>query len=253
MWEPSGVQIGTIKGGGARRHTSDGEGGAYIGHGRWIQHISVEGELSWQGEGAPYTLRPSVFSNSSQTRNGSKGIWNFWSQDTGGFSSLDIYGQYIDSSGNVKWESNGKPICIVEHLQDWAKAASVNDGTAIVVWMDYRNNRTNVFAAKVDAEGIITKAEDQGEMLPSTPYLEQNYPNPFNPTTTIVYSIPEASFVELKIYDILGGEVATLVKENKLSGKHSLKFNASNLPSGIYFYRIVSGNFTTTKKLIILK
>ncbi|MCH7769634.1 MAG: T9SS type A sorting domain-containing protein [Bacteroidetes bacterium] len=83
--------------------------------------------------------------------------------------------------------------------------------------------------------------------------LEQNYPNPFNPTTTIEYSIPEASFVELKIYDILGGEVASLVKENKPSGKHSVKFNASNLPSGIYFYRIVSGNFTATKKLILLK
>ena len=83
--------------------------------------------------------------------------------------------------------------------------------------------------------------------------LLANYPNPFNPTTTIEYSIPEASFVELKIYDILGGEVASLVKENKPSGKHSVEFNASNLPSGIYFYRIVSGNFTATKKLIILK
>ena len=83
--------------------------------------------------------------------------------------------------------------------------------------------------------------------------LFDNYPNPFNPTTTIEYSIPEALFVELKIYDILGGEVASLVKENKPSGKHSVKFNASNLPSGIYFYRIVSGNFIATKKLIILK
>lgn len=83
--------------------------------------------------------------------------------------------------------------------------------------------------------------------------LIANYPNPFNPITTIEYAIPQASFVELKIYDILGGEVASLVKENKPSGKHSVKFNASNLPSGIYFYRIVSGNFIATKKLIILK
>ena len=89
--------------------------------------------------------------------------------------------------------------------------------------------------------------------LPKEFALFDNYPNPFNPTTTIEYSIPEASFVELKIYDILGGEVASLVKENKPSGKHSVKFSASNLPSGIYFYRIVSGNFTATKKLILLK
>lgn len=253
MWEPSGVQIGTIKGGGARRHTSDGEGGAYIGHGRWIQHISVEGELSWQGEGAPYTLRPSVFSNSSQTRNGSKGIWNFWSQDTGGFSSLDIYGQYIDSSGNVKWESNGKPICIVEHLQDWAKAASVNDGTAIVVWMDYRNNRTNVFAAKVDAEGIITRVEDQGEMLPSTPYLEQNYPNPFNPTTTIKYDIAKAGQVEIVIYDVLGRRIKSLVNEYKNAGIYEVNFDASNLSSGVYFYQLRAKTFVVTKKMILLR
>jgi len=83
--------------------------------------------------------------------------------------------------------------------------------------------------------------------------LEQNYPNPFNPTTTIEYSIAKASFVEIKIYDILGGEVASLVKENKAPGKHSVRFNASNLPSGIYFYRIVSEKFSATKKLILLK
>ncbi|MCH7723661.1 MAG: T9SS type A sorting domain-containing protein [Bacteroidetes bacterium] len=100
-------------------------------------------------------------------------------------------------------------------------------------------------------ESVNNSTNDNG--LPKEFALFDNYPNPFNPTTTIEYSIPEASFVELKIYDILGGEVASLVKENKPSGKHSVKFNASNLPSGIYFYRIVSGNFTATKKLILLK
>ncbi len=103
--------------------------------------------------------------------------------------------------------------------------------------------------------GEIVVSVDDGfsQLHPKNFKLFQNFPNPFNPTTTIEYSIPEASFVVLKIYDILGGEVASLVKENKSSGKHSVKFNASNLPSGIYFYRIVSGNFTATKKLILLK
>jgi Secretion system C-terminal sorting domain len=258
LWGPEGVRIGTVKGGGARRHTSDGEGGAYIGHGRWIQHISVEGELSWQGEGAPYTLQPSVFFNSSQTRNGSQGMWNFWSQDTGGLTSVDIYGQYIDGSGNVSWESNGKPICTVEHLQDWAKATSGDDGTAIVVWMDYRNNRTNVFASKVDAEGIITKVEDQDEMLPSTPYLEQNYPNPFNPSTTIKYQIPKSGIVTIIVYDILGKEVTTLVDDYKPRGIYEINFNANNLSSGVYIYRITAASngriiFTDSKQMILLR
>ncbi|GBD88249.1 N-acetylneuraminate epimerase [bacterium BMS3Abin03] len=83
--------------------------------------------------------------------------------------------------------------------------------------------------------------------------LGQNHPNPFNPTTVIEYSIPTKSFVELKIYDILGNEIATLVSEEKTAGKHSVKFNAGGLPSGIYLYRLTSNKFTETKKLIFLK
>jgi len=88
----------------------------------------------------------------------------------------------------------------------------------------------------------------------STEYsLTQNYPNPFNPTTTIDYSIKAAGLVSLKVYDMLGTEVASLVNENKEAGNYSVTFNASVLPSGIYFYTLTSGNFMATKKLILLK
>jgi len=83
--------------------------------------------------------------------------------------------------------------------------------------------------------------------------LTQNYPNPFNPSTTINYSIREKGLVNLKVFDILGNEVATLANENQEAGNYSVKFNASHLPSGIYFYRMTSGKFTATKKLILLK
>jgi M6 family metalloprotease-like protein len=83
--------------------------------------------------------------------------------------------------------------------------------------------------------------------------LMQNYPNPFNPTTTISYSVPKNGLVTLKVYDILGKEVAELVNETKETGNYSVTFNASELPSGIYFYTLTSGNFTATKKLILLK
>jgi len=83
--------------------------------------------------------------------------------------------------------------------------------------------------------------------------LEQNYPNPFNPSTTIKYSIKKNDLVTLKVYDILGKEVAALINENQEAGNYSVKFNASNLPSGIYFYRLKSGSFSSTKKLILLK
>lgn len=83
--------------------------------------------------------------------------------------------------------------------------------------------------------------------------LSQNYPNPFNPITTINYTIPQRSLVELKVFDILGKQVATLVNEEKQSGEYQVKFNASSLSSGIYLYRLKTGKLMETKKLILLK
>jgi photosystem II stability/assembly factor-like uncharacterized protein len=83
--------------------------------------------------------------------------------------------------------------------------------------------------------------------------LEQNYPNPFNPTTNIEYQIPEQSFVTLKIYDVLGNEIAALVSDEKPIGSYEVEFKATGLPSGIYFYRLITGNFIQTKKMVLLK
>lgn len=89
--------------------------------------------------------------------------------------------------------------------------------------------------------------------LPTTYTLNQNYPNPFNPSTTINYYLPKDGVVTLKVFDVLGKEVATLINEHKLAGKHSINFNASNLASGIYFYRINVNEYAETKKLILMK
>ncbi|MGB5530869.1 MAG: T9SS type A sorting domain-containing protein [Ignavibacteriaceae bacterium] len=83
--------------------------------------------------------------------------------------------------------------------------------------------------------------------------LSQNFPNPFNPTTTIEYSIKSPGDVSLKVYDILGTEVASLVNEVKEPGNYSVTFDAENLPSGMYVYILSTGNFIDTKKFIILK
>ena len=83
--------------------------------------------------------------------------------------------------------------------------------------------------------------------------LNQNYPNPFNPNTTIKYSIPKAGIVSLKVFDVLGKEVAELVNETKSAGSYSVNFNAVNLPSGVYFYCLRAGSFSETRKLLLLK
>jgi len=83
--------------------------------------------------------------------------------------------------------------------------------------------------------------------------LNQNYPNPFNPATTIKYYIPELNFVTLKVYDVLSSEVATLVNEEKPIGTYELTWNASSLPSGVYFYQLWGSGFVETKKMLLLK
>ncbi|MDZ7625632.1 MAG: T9SS type A sorting domain-containing protein [Ignavibacteriaceae bacterium] len=83
--------------------------------------------------------------------------------------------------------------------------------------------------------------------------LEQNYPNPFNPTTEIEFVISEAGQTTLKVFDVLGNEVSTLVNEQKAVGKYKVTFDASDLPSGVYFYTLQAGNYLNTKKMILLK
>ena len=89
--------------------------------------------------------------------------------------------------------------------------------------------------------------------LPGKYSLEQNYPNPFNPSTTIKYQIPQLSFVTLKVYDVLGNEKTTLVNEEIPVGNYEIKFDAIGLPSGVYFYQLKAGDFTSMKKMILLK
>lgn len=83
--------------------------------------------------------------------------------------------------------------------------------------------------------------------------LKQNYPNPFNPLTTINFSIPQKDFVNLRVYNFVGEEVKMLLNEEKDAGSYQIKFDAQNLPSGIYFYKLNTGSFSETKKMILLK
>ena len=89
--------------------------------------------------------------------------------------------------------------------------------------------------------------------IPTRFYLHQNYPNPFNPLTTIRYEIPVTGPVKIKIYDMLGREVLKLVDEVKAPGIYTIAWNAANLPSGVYLYRLQANSFTATKKVVLIK
>jgi len=81
----------------------------------------------------------------------------------------------------------------------------------------------------------------------------QNYPNPFNPTTVIQYSVPKLEKVDLRVYDVVGKEVAVLVNEYKTPGKYEIPFDGTNYSSGIYFYKLSASSFTETKKMVLIK
>ena len=99
----------------------------------------------------------------------------------------------------------------------------------------------------------VTSVENLGDINPTTYNLSQNFPNPFNPSTTINFTIPNSEFVTLKVYNILGSEVATLVNENLASGSYRFNFDAQNLASGVYLYELNAGNFREIKKMNLLK
>jgi hypothetical protein len=121
----------------------------------------------------------------------------------------------------------------------------------------------NIYFIKTDGNGLITNVQYEGiGMTPNNFSLEQNYPNPFNPSTKIKYTIPlvgtqRAVSVQLKVYDVLGNEVATLVKEEKPAGRYEVEFNPSSInhhpSSGVYFCRLQTENYSKTIKMLYLK
>lgn len=143
------------------------------------------------------------------------------------------------------------------HLQ--VESPSIDRGTAIFIW----KNDTLVDLSTYEYVGSfpdmgafefgLFSVVDNSSLTPINFSLYQNYPNPFNPSTTISYSIPNPGYITLKIYDVLGKEIQTLVTEFQQAGSYSLDFDASEFSSGIYFYQLEAGNLVVTKKMILIR
>jgi hypothetical protein len=119
-----------------------------------------------------------------------------------------------------------------------------------VVWESNRTGRWHLYGAFV----LLSTGDVPNDLTVPTGFsLAQNYPNPFNPTTKIQFTIVNRQLTIVKVYDVLGSEVATLVNEVKEPGTYTVQFNGSNLASGVYFYRLHAGEFTQTKRLMSLK
>ena len=126
-----------------------------------------------------------------------------------------------------------------------------------IAWnVDCRDDKIFVadsrYGVPVIRNTLITEINEQ-QPIPTGFYLMQNYPNPFNPSTKIKYSIPQTSTVYIKVYDVLGSEIAILVNEEKPTGTYEVEFNGRNLPSGVYFYQLKAESFVETKKMVLMK
>jgi hypothetical protein len=163
--------------------------------------------------------------------------------------ALGHYGLYAQQSA-ISWSSQSAGFGVTASSGLTVKS-SVGQ-TAIGATMNAAMRIEGGFLADTSLRSVILAVqEEQG--LPRDYALEQNYPNPFNPSTSIVYRIPASGTVLLKVYNMIGQEVATLVNELKAPGTYRETWNAGELPSGVYFYKLRAGSFVETKKLILVK
>jgi len=161
-------------------------------------------------------------------------------------------GDNIDTTFKIKLEGENK----WDEFSRIMTTSDINgDGfdELFVFAPNYPDYENPLGKAYINSYKKLTDIDDNKENFLNNFELQQNYPNPFNPSTSIQYAIASRQFVTLKVYDVLGKEIATLVNEEKPSGHYEINFNASNLASGIYYYQLRAGEFVETKKMLLLK
>lgn len=247
--------------------TSDGSNGAILvwtdyrsGTDLYAQRIDSNGNLLWTLNGVAICTADYNQSDPQLVNDGIDGAVIVW-QDHRRQYEDDVYAQRINSGGDALWTTNGVEISVSDDDQSLPQLIFSLDYGAIITWEDNRGGEYDIYASKVDSSGnlagnfVYVNEENQ---QPNSFELYQNYPNPFNPSTNIEFQIAEFGLVTLKVYDILGNEVATLVDEEKPEGKFEVEFNSHsgksrNITSGIYFYQLEAGNYIETRKMVLLK
>ena len=166
-------------------------------------------------------------------------------------TEINNYGFNIERSANTNEDKN----------TDWLQIGFIQGNGNSNSPHSYHYQDNNLSAGdyayrlkQIDNDGQYKYSDNVTvKILPGTFTLYQNYPNPFNPSTTISYNLPTNDFVILKIYDVLGNEITTLINEEQQAGFHKINFNANNYSSGMYFYKLSSGKITLTSKMILIK
>jgi hypothetical protein len=248
--------------------SSDGSGGAII---AWYdyrksnldadiyaQRINAGGTVQYIADGTAICTAVGHQYSPRIITDGSTGAIITWYDYRISTLNPNIYAQRTNTSGVVQWPVNGVEICTNLSSQTLPQIVSDGSGGAIITWDDVRGGSSNynLYAQQVGANGVIgniaTGIKEQSEMIPGV-NLDQNFPNPFEQITKIRYEISIGQMVTLKVYDLFGKEIKTLVHEIQPAGKYIVDFNASGNTPGVYVYKLQSGSSGTLKKMIILK
>jgi len=203
-------------------------------------------------------LKLSANNDGSVLKDVTQGVGTSTGTNTSGFSAL-----LAGTRGAVR--SNGSPYSHIRVYAFYWSSTQYDPVYAHVLELDYSHNDILIYANGKAAAFSLRCLKGEGTTgiyentdlkdIPEEFSLSQNYPNPFNPSTVIRYQLPETGYVTLKVYDMLGREVATLVDEFKQPGSYNSTFSIINslLPSGIYFYQLKAGEFVGTKKFVLMK
>jgi len=216
----------------------DGRAGTFNNwtHGDWHDIVSdfgnPDGDGAWHASFGP---------DETGLNEGTPAEWNTYGIDV----QADAITWYVNGEAFYSTEGDGGP---GEDAVFWMQTGiSIDDADTLThVYQEYDYVR-------IWQEDYVATSSEIADNIPTQVNLDQNYPNPFNPTTQISYQVPEAGHVSLNVYDMVGRQVGSLVDGAVSAGSHTVNFDASNLSSGVYIYRLVAGNQVISRKLTVIK
>jgi hypothetical protein len=182
---------------------------------------------------------------------------NSWTQVNGGLTYPTVYSFAVSGTNIFAGTQGGGVYLTTNSGTIWSQVSAGLGGDVV---FSLASNGTHLFAGTLGRgvwvrplSEMITPVPEEVELIPNSLALSQNYPNPFNPTTTISYHLPSQNHITLRVYNVLGREVATLVNDVKAPGTYSVQWDARAVSSGTYYFRITAGKSAEMKKVLLLK